>query len=128
MNYDALSEYAGSFLLEAVGEAIHVGSGEEVPAYSTAVYVAVGVDGSVLYVGSVARPNDPTGLRARIDEHLRKHERSQGWDQIHVIPLLADTPLMEVRRIEGRVGAHLAPSMSQALPRLQRRRDRSSGL
>src|SRR5690348_11852955 len=121
INYAALTTFAGEFLGEPRPEPIQIGSGESVPAFPVAVYVAVGLDGSVLYVGSVCRPQDEQGVGSRLDEHLRKLDRFQTWNLLYVIPLRPDTPLSTVRRIEGRVGAHLAPAKSRALPRLRGR-------
>lgn len=120
MNYDALCRYAGTYLDERSPEPVAIGRGETVPDIRVAVYVAVGVDGTVLYVGSVVRPQNPVGVRSRLEEHLRKQERFETWDQLFLVPLKVDTPLGEVRRVEARIGAHLRPSRSRALPRLRR--------
>lgn len=118
MNYEALCGYAGDHLQTRWPDPVEVGSGELIPQLSVGVYVALGVDETVLYVGSVCRPENAFGVRARVEEHLRKHERHAAWNKVLLLPLKSDTPLSEVRRIEGRVGAHLRPAMSNALPKL----------
>lgn len=122
IDYEVLAQYAGEYLLEALRDPIKIGSGERVPNYRVAVYVALGLSGEVLYVGSVVRPEDSKGMQARLSEHLRHKERFQQWDTLILFPLRSDTPLVAVRRIEGRIGAHLRPSMSRALPQLNPRR------
>lgn len=126
MNYDAIAAYAGEHLEQLLPDPINIGRGGQVPDFAVGVYVAVGLDGTVLYVGSVHRPGNQSGVQARIDEHRRQLDRLQTWDKIYVVPLVADTPLSTVRRIEGRIGAHLAPSASRALPRLAQSRPRDS--
>jgi hypothetical protein len=121
VNYEALCSYAGEQLADPMPTMIRIGSGEAIPDVSVAVYVAVGVEGQVLYVGSVSRPQDPGGVRRRLAEHRRRLDRLNSWDGLYLIPLRTDTPLDEVRRIEGRVGAHLRPASSRALPRLRKR-------
>jgi hypothetical protein len=59
-------------------------------------------------------------VRSRLEEHLRRYERFETWDLLYLVPLKPDTPMGDVRRIEGRIGAHLRPSTSRALPRLRR--------
>lgn len=119
MNYRAMCAYAGEYLGTLMPDPIHIGQGEAVPAVSVGVYVAVGLDGEVLYVGSATRPLDEYGVRSRIEEHLRRHERRELWESVYIVPLLNDTPLSEVRRIEGRIGRHLAPRTTRALPNLR---------
>lgn len=119
MNYDALCAYAGEFLYSPWPSPIEVGRGQLVPPLSVGVYVAVGIDSRVLYVGSVWRPTDEYGVRSRVEEHLRQHARQESWNQVFIVPLKSETPLPEVRRIEGRIGAHLRPTMSNALPKLR---------
>lgn len=125
-NYSAVARYADEYLEAALPEPVDLGEGKPIPSYPVAVYVAVGLSGEVLYVGSVCRPDDPAGVASRMEEHLRKLDRLQTWAQLYVVPLRADTPLTTVRRIEGRIGAHLAPVMNRALPRIGSRR-RSGG-
>lgn len=78
-----------------------------------AVYVVCGWSGRILYVGSTS-----TGLRRRFTRHLADLTRTIDWTTVYVIPLLDDTPLKEVRRIEGRVGRATGPAQNKALPRL----------
>jgi hypothetical protein len=118
INYEALAAYAGECLAERIPEPIHIGVGEQIPNLAVAVYVAVGTDGSVLYVGSVCRPSDLRGVNSRLSEHLRRQERFETWDLLYLIPLKPQTPIATVRRIEGRIGAHLGPRGSAALPRI----------
>ncbi|WP_274919406.1 hypothetical protein [Streptomyces sp. WZ-12] len=40
------------------------------------------------------------------------------WTTAYVIPLKDDTPLQDVRRIEGRVGLAVGPERNKALPRI----------
>ncbi|MFI9580399.1 hypothetical protein ACIHCQ_00765 [Streptomyces sp. NPDC052236] len=40
------------------------------------------------------------------------------WTTAYVIPLKDDTPLRDVRRIEGRVGLATGPERNKALPRI----------
>lgn len=120
MNYDAMCAYAGEHLAQRLPVAVAIGKGEPIPAISCGVYIAVGLVGEVLYVGSVVRPKDSRGVHARIVEHLRKVDRFENWAELWIVPLRPETPAEEVRRIEGRIGAHLAPSMSINLPKLTR--------
>lgn len=122
VNYQALEAYAGEHLASSLPDPYGIGRGEAVPDCAVAVYVAVGVDGRVLYVGSVVRRADPKAVANRLAEHLRQPQRLAAWNSLYLIPLREDTPLEVVRRIEGRIGAHLAPGMSKALPRLGHRR------
>lgn len=121
LNYDALCYYAGGYLDGRIPEPIAIGHGDPVPDVPVAVYIAVGVTGAVLYVGSVVRPKDSAGAGSRLGEHLRNHAKFASWNQLYLIPLKSSTPVEEVRRIEGRIGAHLRPRMSRALPRLRKR-------
>lgn len=122
VNYEALAGYADEFLAERLAEPVHIGVGEPIPDLAVAVYVALGIDGHVLYVGSVHRPTDPRGVSARLGEHLKKQDRFETWDMLYLIPLKPETPIATVRRIEGRIGAHLGPQKSIALPRIGRDR------
>lgn len=116
--YEALLAYAGPHLLEPDPRPYRIGTGELPPDYSVAVYTALAVDGSVAYVGSVARARASSGLRARLAEHARTLEKFSTWDVVYVVPLRPSTPVEEVRHVEGRIGAHLRPRKSRALPRI----------
>ena len=105
---------------EAMPEPVDIGRGHEVPAFRNAVYVAVGLDGEVLYVGSTARISE-NALKKRIREHSQRPGRFARWSLLYVVPLMDSTPLTAVRQIEGRVGAHLGPKESKALPRIGKR-------
>ena len=80
-----------------------------------AIYVACDVEGTCRYVGSVTRAQG-FGLAGRIAEHLGEFEKRRLWHTIWVLPLHAETPVDEVRRIEGVAGAHLGPSDNKWLP------------
>lgn len=125
VNYEAVAAYAGEFLAARWPDPIEIGGGEAIPDVSSAVYIALGMDDGVLYVGSVHRPEVPSGLAARLDEHLRTFAKRTAWNRLLVVPLVDSTPESEVRRIEGRIGAHLAPLASKALPGLGGRPRRS---
>ena len=127
LDYEVLTQYAGDHLLESVPTAVRIGAGEAVSDYAAAVYVALGLTGEVLYVGSVCRPENPRAVGARLAEHLRRLERFQQWDSLLIFPLKPDTSLADVRRIEGRIGAHLRPSTSKVLPSLRRAGNRTQG-
>lgn len=118
INYRALAAYAGEWLLCSRPDPIHIGEGEEIPDFATAVYVALGLQSEVLYVGSVRRVN-PRAVKARVSEHLAKRDRFENWNLLYVVPLRPETPLTAVRTIEGRIGQHLGPTSSRALPRLK---------
>jgi hypothetical protein len=81
-----------------------------------AVYVAVDDTGRCRYVGSVSRSSD-FGLSQRIREHMAEPSKHTTWNRVWVLPLRATTPLTDVRRLEGVVGAHLGPSDNRRLPR-----------
>jgi hypothetical protein len=83
-----------------------------VPAAGVAVYVGLRPDRSVDYVGSVFRPNDPSGLAARI----REHQGVRKWAYIVVFPLVVTTPQDVVRRLEGTVGRITRPKRNRRLP------------
>src|SRR4051794_21836913 len=105
--YRTLAQYAGEHLAATWAEPIAIGAGAPLPDCSAGVYVAIDVDGSVAYVGSFYRPGDSRGGASRISEHLRNSSRFRSWNLLYIFPLKADTSLSDVRRIEGRVGAHL---------------------
>jgi hypothetical protein len=83
---------------------------------SVGVYVAFDQSWRAVYVGSVTRPANPRGLEARVNEHLREHRKSFSWRGAWVLPLRPTMSHAEVRRLEGRIGRLLRPSMSRRLP------------
>jgi hypothetical protein len=83
---------------------------------SCGIYVAFDPSWAVAYVGSVARPENPRGLEARVNEHLREQRKAFIWLGIYVLPLHSTIPAKEVRRLEGHVGRVLRPLMSMRLP------------
>jgi hypothetical protein len=117
--YRICARYAGEWLLASDDRTYAIGSGEELPDYSCAVYIAYGTDGIVDYVGSVDRAL-PGGAHQRLSEHLRDNERFRSWNGVVLIPLQPGTPHRAVLQTEGRVGAHLAPRRNRRLPRLGR--------
>jgi hypothetical protein len=82
---------------------------------NTAVYMACDASGTCVNVGSVARTD--SGLAARIYEHLCDPRKRRNWDHVWVLVLRDETPLAEVRRLEGVVGAHLGPTGNRWLPK-----------
>jgi hypothetical protein len=85
-----------------------------------AVYMACDASGACRNVGSVSR-GPGSGLATRIAEHLGDPRKRAVWDHIWVLALHPDTPLAEVRRLEGVIGAHLGPVDNVRLPRPERR-------
>lgn len=111
--YRILCSYAGSYLVRP--HPWPVPAAEPFPLeFSTAVYIALDAGGQCCYVGSVCRAIG--GLRERVAEHLGDPVKRATWHMIWVLPLVADSPRDEVRRIEGVVGAHLGPAFSYRLP------------
>lgn len=82
------------------------------------LYIAESAVGQVLYVGSVCRPHQADGVRARLREHFRRPQRRDRWRTITVFPLASITPRQDVRRLEGTVAIWLVPVESQAWPRV----------
>ncbi|MFF8906316.1 GIY-YIG nuclease family protein [Streptomyces olivaceoviridis] len=80
---------------------------------SNAVYVVCGWSGRVLYVGSTT-----VGIARRFAQHARDVGKTRDWTTAYVIPLKDDTPLRDVRRIEGRIGLAIGPERNKALPRI----------
>jgi hypothetical protein len=81
---------------------------------AAAVYVVDDETGRCCYVGSVRR--GPGGLADRLADHLGDPTKRARWHTVWVMPLRPETPVAEVRRIEGVVGAHLGPYLSSRLP------------
>jgi hypothetical protein len=86
----------------------------------SAVYIACDAHDHVLYVGSVHRPGDDSGLACRIGEHLRDAGKRLRWRRLWVVSLSADVPLAVVRDVEAIVGADLNPPWNGRLPILIR--------
>lgn len=82
---------------------------------NAAVYMACDTSGRCLNVGSVARTG--SGLAARIYEHLSDPRKRRTWNHVWVLLLKDETPVAEVRRLEGVVGAHLGPTANRWLPK-----------
>jgi hypothetical protein len=87
-----------------------------VPASRNAIYVICRRDGDVSYVGSVSRAVRGAAV-CRVGDHLRSSSRVRTWASVWFVPLKPDTPMTEVRRIEGRIGRYLLPSDNRRLPR-----------
>ena len=83
---------------------------------SVGIYVAFDPVWSVTYVGSVARPANPRGLEARVNEHLREGRKVLAWRGVYVLPLMPTMSSVSVRQLEGHVGRILRPRMSARLP------------
>jgi hypothetical protein len=81
-----------------------------------AVYVALGGDGEVLYVGSVCRATSGA-VADRVREHIRTGKKAATWDRVWVFPLRADVSVHDVRQAEGRVATVLRrPPHNRAVP------------
>ncbi|MDT0613612.1 GIY-YIG nuclease family protein [Streptomyces lancefieldiae] len=80
---------------------------------SKAVYVVCGWSGRILYVGSTT-----VGVGTRFAQHAKDVSKTLDWTTAYVIPLSDDTPVRDVRRIEGRIGLAVGPERNKALPRI----------
>lgn len=76
-----------------------------------AVYIVCDWAGHVRYVGSTIR-----GADARLGQHLADVERTLEWATVWVVPLVNQTPIEDVRRIEGLIGRALGPADTRTLP------------
>jgi hypothetical protein len=85
-----------------------------------AVYVVCDWGGRILYVGSTA-----AGVRNRIRQHCTDAERTRDWAEVWVIPLRDDTPVTELRRLEGLIGLALRPIRNRSLPAAGKYRSRT---
>ena len=83
---------------------------------AAAVYIVEDANGQCCYVGSVPAGSGRDGLAHRLAEHLADAAKRSRWHTVWVLPLMSDTSELEVRRIEGVVGAHLGPYLSRRLP------------
>jgi hypothetical protein len=110
--YHVLCSYAGTSLLWSHPWPVPAVVPFPVQA-AAAVYVVEDDVGRCCYVGSVSR--GPGGLADRMAEHLDDLAKRVCWHAVWVIPL-RPTAVLEVRRIEGVVGAHLGPYLSRRLP------------
>lgn len=110
----SLAAYAGN-RLHPSGASGPYPFGSDVPASARkAVYAVCGWSGNVLYVGSTT-----VGVSARSAGHLRDLRKTLDWSSVYIIPLTDDTPVADVRRIEGRIGLATGPQRNRALPRLR---------
>jgi hypothetical protein len=82
------------------------------PGNGPVVYIVGDLMNQVAYVGS-----SMTGASGRLRVHLAEPAKRRTWRSVWLIPLSANTPESEVRRIEGRVGARLHPTGSRRLPK-----------
>jgi hypothetical protein len=81
-----------------------------------AVYVAIGGDGTVLYVGSVCRV-EPGAVAARLREHLKEGFKAAAWNTVWIFSLRSETPVEVVRQAESRVATLVGrPPHNWALP------------
>lgn len=113
-DYEVLAGYAGRYLSRSHPWAVAVA----VPfplSCGCAVYAAYDTEDICRNVGSVARIY-PGGLGQRIREHMADPAKRNTWTMLYVFPLSETTPLVEVRRLEGVIGAHLHPIDNRWLP------------
>lgn len=80
-----------------------------------AVYIAWGLRGECLYVGSVSR-STPGAAHARLREHLGNPARRATWYAVTIMPLEPDLALAQVRLCEGWVAWRLRPRDGSAHP------------
>jgi hypothetical protein len=107
----SLAAYAGD-RLHADGPSGPYPFGPDVPvAARKAVYLVSGWSGRILYVGSTT-----AGVQARLSQHFANFRKSLDWSTVYVVPLVEDTPVTSVRRIEGRIGLVVKPERNKALP------------
>jgi hypothetical protein len=83
-----------------------------IPGNGPVVYIVSDLMNQVAYVGS-----SMTGAAGRLRLHLAQPAKRRTWRSVWLIPLSANTPESEVRRVEGRVGARLRPTGSMRLPK-----------
>ncbi|MGK5681162.1 hypothetical protein [Actinoplanes sp. URMC 104] len=115
--YDTACDLAGPALLRRVPAAATLLQIVEEKLWSefvTAVYIAADSNNAVRYVGSAVR-SGLAGVDDRIQEHVRTG-RAARWTRLMVVPVIPDTEVSLVRRIEGRVGAVLRPLDTMRLP------------
>lgn len=115
--YRGLCSYAGEWLCEPLPHAFPLDELSELRVRS-GVYIVCEPLERVQYVGSVCRPNSPTGVADRLKAHLREAHKRLLWKSAWIIPLRCTTPLAEVRALEACVGAELLPLGGERLPRL----------
>jgi hypothetical protein len=65
----------------------------------------------------VCGASQPERLRRGVPAS-RHSFRTLDWTTAYVIPLRDDTPVRDVRRIEGRIGLAVWPERNKALPRV----------
>lgn len=122
--FRALERYAGEWLVPRPFRRWMVDEVADLPEGGCAVYIVSDGLRDVQYVGSVHRPNHPTGVARRLAEHLRDPAKRQRWHAVSVIWLRDETPAEVVRRVEGAVGSDLFPLANRRLPALLRVRRR----
>ncbi|MET8577234.1 hypothetical protein [Streptomyces sp. NPDC005012] len=106
--YRALAELCGAHLTGTILEPLSP-CPDAMPDARCAVYAAEDGRGSVCYVGSVCRPEDPRGLANHIAEYIAELAMTTKWDRIYVFPLHGETPEPDVRRIGGDIAGWLLP-------------------
>ncbi|MGN6373672.1 MAG: hypothetical protein ACTHM1_11915 [Solirubrobacteraceae bacterium] len=82
------------------------------PSARTAVYITEKRSGRTAYVGQTRQ-----GTARRLAQHVRYWNRATTWAWVWVVPLLDETPNLELNRIEGRIGEWLRPVDSRRLPK-----------
>jgi len=120
-NYDTACDLAGTALLRRVPAAatiLQITEDRAWDEFTAAVYIAADFKNAIRYVGSTVRTG-PVG--DRIQEHVLAG-RGARWTRLMVVPLIADSEELLVRRIEGRVGVVLRPLDAVRLPALGRSR------
>jgi hypothetical protein len=96
---------------DAVPHNLSEGAGS-IPGNGPVVYIVGDLLNQVAYVGS-----SMTGAAGRLRDHLAEPHKRRTWRSVWLIPLSAETPESEVRRVEGRVGARLCPTGNRRLPK-----------
>lgn len=89
------------------------------PNISRCVYVVLGRDGRVAYVGSTSRSLG--GLRERWCEHESRGMLLDTWKRVWVIEVSDECSDESLRWVEGMVGLVLSPSDNRRLPSIIRR-------
>jgi hypothetical protein len=83
---------------------------------SAAIYIVTDALERTVYVGSVCRAGRSGAVALRVREHRRNPIKRLIWHAVWVLPLVDETPVHVVRRIEGAVGADLTPRLNRRLP------------
>ena len=82
------------------------------------VYMACDDFDRVMYVGSVHRPGNPSGISSRVAEHLREPLKALRWSRLWVLVVEEGRSALWVRTYEAIVGAELDPTWNARLPAL----------